>query len=81
MSAYPVLATELTRAAARPLPVAPYSSTTALPASLVETPGGGARVTIGSITCPYASAALARTHLAAMAARGVVQLPATLNPA
>lgn len=48
----------------------------ALPASIVDLPGGGALVTIGTIACPYANAARARDQLQAMARQGRIRLEA-----
>lgn len=46
----------------------------ALPARLIEDRHGGALVTIGQLSMPYASVTAARAQLQAMAKRGVVQL-------
>ncbi len=68
MSAYPQLTPP-----PRPLPAPPVSSY-ATPAWIREDGHGGAVVTMGQISCPYANAASARAQLEAMARRGDVRL-------
>lgn len=63
----------------RPLPVGPISSA-ALPAKLIENGFGGALVTIGATSCPYANARMAREHLEAMERQGHVRIIREASP-
>jgi hypothetical protein len=64
----------------REIPLAPASSA-ALPASIREDGHGGARITIGGISHPYANAAMARAELQAMERRGLVRIEPAPCPA